>query len=152
MATALISVLPAIPSLVIPTDVVTVEPVPKEIKSEDYGPMTDSENVEKFVRDYFINAGVPELAEVARCESTFRHYDKNGQVLKGKVDSRDTGVMQINLHYHADTAEKLGLNVHNIDDQLAYSLNLHGRKGLKPWNASKPCWGKSVSHSEIAMK
>src|SRR5690606_20716583 len=90
------AVLPAIPSLVVPTEsAVTVETAPV-VKSEDYYPITDSKNVEKFVRDYF--AETPILAEIARCESTFRHYDKKtGQVLKGKVDSRDTGVMQINL-------------------------------------------------------
>lgn len=117
------------------------------IASENYGPMTDSENVEKFVKDYF--ADIPNLSRIAFCESTYRHYDKYGHVLKGKVDSRDVGVMQINLYYHAETAEKLGLDLYDIDDNVAYARYLYERDSSKPWNASKHCWDKP---SQIAQK
>ncbi len=150
MSSSAAAVLPAIPSLVVPTEsAVTVETAPV-VKSEDYYPITDSKNVEKFVRDYF--AETPILAEIARCESTFRHYDKKtGQVLKGKVDSRDTGVMQINLYYHADTAEKLGLNLHDVDDNVAYAKYLYEKQGAKPWMSSSACWSKDHG-TEIAKR
>ena len=95
--------------------------------------------VEAKVRAYF--ADIPIMAEIARCESTFRHRLADGSVLRGYVDSADTGVMQINLRYHAATAERLGLDLEDIYDNMAYARNLYERKGTQPWNASAPCWG-----------
>ena len=95
--------------------------------------------VEAKVRAYF--ADIPIMAEIARCESTFRHRLSDGTVLRGYVDSDDTGVMQINLRYHANTAERLGLDLEDIYDNMAYARNLYERKGTQPWNASAPCWG-----------
>src|SRR5690606_29289590 len=113
-------------------------PVKKEIRSEDYMPITDSKNVEKFVNDYF--ADVPLLAKIAKCESRYRQYDSKGDVLKGEQNRSDRGVMQINLYYHGDTAAKLGLDVHNIDDNVAYARHLYEKQGSKPWNSSSKCW------------
>ena len=101
--------------------------------------------VEAKVRAYF--ADIPIMAEIARCESTFRHRLSDGSVLRGYVDSADTGVMQINLRYHAVTAERLGLDLEDIYDNMAYARNLYERKGTQPWNASAPCWG----HHHLAV-
>lgn len=124
-------------------------PAPKEIKSEDYMPITDSKNVEKFINDYFED--IPLMKQIAKCESRYRQYGSNGEVLKGEQNRLDRGVMQINLHYHGETAAKLGLDVHNIDDNVAYARYLYEKQGSKPWNSSSPCWGKYVG-SEIARK
>jgi len=121
----------------------------KEIRSEDYLPITDSKNVEKFVNDYF--ADIPIMAEIAKCESRYRHYNSNGDVLKGVENKSDRGVMQINLWYHEETAGKLGLDIHNIDDNVAYARYLYEKQGAKPWMASSPCWAK-FSQTEIARK
>ncbi|MBI2065769.1 MAG: hypothetical protein HYT68_01730 [Candidatus Zambryskibacteria bacterium] len=130
-------------------EIVVVEPAPKEIKTEDYQPITDPKNVEKFVNDYF--ADIPVLAEIAKCESRYRHYNSSGDVLKGKKNSFDRGVMQINILYHAETAEKLGLNVHNLDDNVQYARYLYEKQGAKPWMSSSACWAK-FSRSEIAKR
>lgn len=100
-------------------------------------------DVETAVADYF--ADIPELVSVARCESQFRHTLKDGSVLRGIVDPRDIGVMQINTYYHGETAEKLGLDLSNFADNMAYARVLYEKQGLKPWSASKPCWGKTIA-------
>ena len=126
---------------------VTVEPVPKEVKAEDYQPITDSKNVEKFVNDYF--ADIPVLAKIAKCESRYRQFNSEGEVLRGKQNRYDRGVMQINVLYHAKTAEELGLDIHNIDDNVAYARYLYEKEGAKPWMSSSTCWAK-FHPSEIA--
>lgn len=85
------------------------------------------------------------MIQVARCESTFRHTLADGSVLRGKVDSADTGVMQINKRYHAATAEKLGLDLENIYDNMKYARYLYEKQGTQPWNASSPCWGRTIA-------
>jgi len=96
------------------------------------------------VREYFRD--IPIMAEVARCESTFTHHTADGSVLRGKVDQRDTGVMQINTYYHEQTAVSMGLDVENFYDNLAYARNLYERQGVQPWSASQPCWGGHLAY------
>ena len=100
----------------------------------------DSKIVENRVRAYFEET--PILAEVARCESQFRQFGKDGDVLRGVVVSDDLGVMQINNYFHGDTAEKLGHDLHTLEGNLAYAKYLYEKQGLKPWKASAPCWDK----------
>ncbi len=102
-----------------------------------------SENTEAIVRDYFKD--IPVMAEVARCESTFRHHNADGSVLVGRVDSDDTGVMQINKRYHEETAIAMGFNLDDIYDNMAFARNLYERQGVQPWSASMPCWGGSLA-------
>lgn len=85
------------------------------------------------------------MIQIARCESTFRHTLADGTVLRGRVDAADTGVMQINLRYHGDTAEKLGLDLTDIYDNMAYARNLYERQGTSPWSASAPCWAPTIA-------
>ena len=144
--------LPAIPSLVMPgakVEVTVEQPVPKEVKAEDYQPITDSKNIERFVNDYF--ADIPILAEIAKCESRYRHLNKSGAVLKGDRNSFDRGVMQINILYHAKTLERLELDVHNLDDNVRYARYLYEKEGAKPWMSSSACWAK-FNQSEIARR
>jgi hypothetical protein len=85
------------------------------------------------------------MIQVARCESTFRHTLEDGSVLKGRVDRRDTGVMQINTGYHAKTAHKLGLDLLDLEDNMAYARYLYEKQGTQPWSASEPCWGRTLA-------
>ena len=98
---------------------------------------------ESIVREYF--SDIPVMVQVARCESTFRHTLADGSVLKGRVDPADTGVMQINKRYHESTANKLGLNLENIYDNMAYARHLYDTQGTQPWSASSPCWGRTLA-------
>lgn len=99
---------------------------------------------EAAVREYF--ADIPVMIEVARCESHFRHTLADGTVLRGVVDSRDTGVFQINTYYHAKTAAAMGLDLTVLEDNLAYARNLYVRQGTQPWSASRPCWGAQLAY------
>ncbi len=83
------------------------------------------------------------MAEVARCESTFRHTLEDGSVLRGVVDSRDTGVMQINTYYHGEAAAAMELDLEDFYHNMAYARDLYERQGTQPWSASRPCWGSS---------
>jgi hypothetical protein len=104
-------------------------------------------DVEGIVRSYFKD--IPLLAEVARCESTFIHIDPNtDSVKRGHMNPADLGVMQINEYYHRETAERLGLELHKLEDNLAYARYLYNRDGIQPWSASKHCWG----NKSLAMR
>ncbi len=95
------------------------------------------------VREYFKD--IPIMIQVARCESTFRHTLADGSVLRGVVDKADTGVMQINTRYHGTTAVELGLDLQILEDNLAYARYLYETQGTKPWNASAPCWNRTLA-------
>ena len=132
------------------TDIeIPAEPAYEKVQTEDYLPITDPKNVEKFVNDYF--ADIPVLAEIAKCESHYRHFNSNGEILKGDKNSYDRGVMQINVLYHAKTAQKLGLDVHDLDDNVAYARYLYEKQGAKPWMSSSACWAR-FNQSEIAKR
>lgn len=102
--------------------------------------------LESFVREYF--ADNPVLAEIAKCESRFRHFGKNG-VLRGDYDWNDLGVMQINERYHAERAEKNGFDIHTLEGNLGYARWLYEREGFQPWKSSRACWKGAET---LAMK
>ena len=92
----------------------------------------------RFVTEVF--AEQPALIKVAFCESSLEHTEEDGSVKRGDVDSRDTGLMQINKGYHAKKAKELGLNLENQEDNAKYAIWLFENQGLQPWSSSKPCW------------
>jgi hypothetical protein len=124
-------------------------PLIHEVRSEDYEPITDPKNVERFLKDYF--SDIPLLAKIGACESHNRQYDSHGNVLRGEKTPLDRGVMQINLGYHQDTMEKMGLDVNSIDDNVAFARYLYEKFGAKPWASSQACWSKSMN-SDLAKK
>lgn len=115
-----------------------------EIKTASAVPKTARETVSQYFAD------IPELIEVARCESRFRHYDSEGRVLRGEINSGDVGVMQVNIYYHEETARKLGLDLYSMEGNMAYARSLYEREGLTPWNSSSKCWRGKVT--ELALK
>lgn len=100
----------------------------------------DTKMIEKYVRENY--ADTPILIDIARCESTFMQYDKNGQLVRGRVNNADVGVMQINEKYHLETASKLGYNIHTVEGNVAYAKYLYENQGAAPWLASSKCWSK----------
>lgn len=108
------------------------------------------QSLEDYVREYFKDD--PVLAEVARCESTFRHLKKDGSIVRGKVNDRDIGVMQINTDYHEVTAEKLGFDLETLEGNLAYAKYLYEKEGTTPWLSSSPCWGKENHVPKVLAK
>ncbi len=109
---------------------------PAEMQVVDH-PLT----LEEYIREYFKET--PMLAEIAKCESRFRHFGTNGKVLRGELTAEDIGVMQINSFYHEDRAEKLGFDLHTLDGNLAYAKWLYNKESAAPWYSSSKCWQKS---------
>jgi len=101
------------------------------------------EEVSQYIKEYFSEA--PIMAEVARCESTYRHLNLSGDVLRGNVNAADIGVMQINERYHGKQASNLGVDIYTLEGNLAYAKYLYEKEGLKPWRSSAKCWNQSLS-------
>lgn len=121
---------------IVPNDASSTNKIPSIIASHDRAA------VEEYLKKNF--ADTPILVEIAKCESEFRQFHKNGDLLRGRVDNADVGVMQINERYHLETSKKLGFNIHTIEGNIAYAKYLYEKSGSKPWSASQPCWGKTV--------
>lgn len=91
---------------------------------------------------------VPAMKPVCACESAGspdaepRHYLPDGTVIRGHVNPNDIGACQINLTYHQDTAESMGLDLFDRDDNIRYANWLYRQEGFQPWHWSKPCHGK----------
>lgn len=116
---------------------------PAQVGIATIGEVTQSSTyVEQYTRIYF--SDIPIMTEIAECESKFRHFDHNGNVLRGEKNRRDVGVMQINEDYHLETALELGIDLYTLEGNLAYARELHDRYGTKPWKYSKRCWGGMV--------
>jgi len=120
---------------------------PVEVKSEVQVP--NNKDLEKKAREFFKND--PLLVDIARCESRFRQYDTDGESLRGKINRSDIGLMQINEYYHADTAKKLGLDIHTIEGNMAYAKYLYDKEGAQPWVSSSKCWSGSLKSGELAV-
>ena len=108
-------------------------PTSIESKSDISAPTT-----KEIVKDYFKD--IPILAKVAQCESEFRQFDANGEVLRGIANSFDVGVMQINEKYHLERSKGMNMNIYSTIGNLEYARALYNDSGTAPWSASKPCW------------
>ena len=80
------------------------------------------------------------LVDIARCESNFHQFDKDGNIIRGVVNNLDIGVMQINERYQGDTAKKLGLDIYTVTGNVAYAKHLYEEQGAQPWSSSSKCW------------
>ena len=108
------------------TEVVTVGNVTQQVYAEQY------------VRTYF--SDIPIMAEISRCESRFRQFNINGNVLRGEQNQQDIGIMQINEKFHLNTALKMDIDLYTLDGNLSYARKLYEKMGTKPWKYSKKCW------------
>ncbi len=102
----------------------------------------NSKVVEAYVKTQY--ADEPLLIEIARCESTFRQFDSTGNIIRGKVNNKDVGVMQINERYHAEDSAKLGYNIYTTEGNVAFGRYLYKKYGSQPWISSSPCWSSGT--------
>lgn len=103
--------------------------------------MKDSKNIENYLKEQY--ADEPILVEIAWCESRYRQFSDDGTVIRGNVNREDVGVMQINEHFHADTAKKMKLDIYTVEGNVAFGKYLYDKYGTDPWSSSKKCWGSS---------
>src|SRR3989338_2804861 len=122
----------------VPLEGATVARAKIAASAQETAPVNQPLTLEEYVRLYYHDA--PILAEIARCESRFRHTGEDGKVIRGEASREDVGVMQINEFYHEERAEKLGLNLHTLQGNLAYAKWLYGKEGTLPWYSSAKCW------------
>jgi len=109
---------------------------------QQYATSTNPAVVELLVRSYF--ADTPILGEIAKCESEFIQFNKDGSIHRGVANTKDVGVMQINEHYHLQTAKELGYNIYTLQGNMDYAKYLYDQEGVAPWSASSGCWKKSA--------
>ena len=102
---------------------------------------SSSKTTKQIVQEYF--ADTPVLIDVASCESHFTQFDADGTVHRGVVNPQDVGVMQINEKYHLSESEKLGLDIHTLEGNMAYAKYLYEKQGTRPWEYSSKCWNKT---------
>ena len=122
----------------------------ESIVDETYSEISEQVKVkttEEIITEHFIDT--PILKKIASCESQYRQFDETGAVLRGKVNSQDIGVMQINEKYHLKEAQKLGLDIYTLEGNLDYAKHLYEKQGVKPWVHSSTCWDKS---NEFALR
>lgn len=67
------------------------------------------------------------MVAIISCESGFTHYTEKGDIIRGRVDSRDTGVAQINRGYHPD------VNSEDFWENISYARKLYDEQGVQPW-------------------
>ncbi len=93
----------------------------------------------------------PALRPVCGCESSYegtwkgepQQFETNGEVRRGRVNRADVGMCQINLFYHGEAAEKMGVDLFTKEGNITYANHLYETQGLGPWIWSKPCWNKA---------
>lgn len=98
--------------------------------------------VEKKVREYF--AEIPDMVEIARCESNFRQYTDSGNVLRGGMNNQMVGVFQFNESLHSADAKKLGFDINTLEGNLAYAKYVYDSQGNTPWISVRHCWENPV--------
>ncbi len=120
----------------------------ESIVDETYSEISEQvKTTEQIIAEHFTDT--PILKKIAACESQSRQFDETGSVLRGRVNSQDVGVMQINEKYHLKEANKLGLDIYTIEGNIDYAKHLYETQGVKPWVHSSTCWDKS---NEFALR
>lgn len=97
------------------------------------------DNIEKEIPE---TPEIPEILDkIAMCESSNRHFNNSGEVLRGTINPSDIGKYQINEKYWKEKAEELGFDIYTEEGNEAMALWLYEHYGTKCWAWSKPCWG-----------
>ncbi len=110
-------------------------------------PLKEPAEIEAYLRKEF--ADDPILVEIAWCESRFKQFNPDGTVVRGRVNSKDVGLMQINERFHAEDAVEKGYDIYTVEGNIAFGKYLHDKFGTDPWKLSRKCWGQS---GDIAKK
>ena len=105
--------------------------------------MYEAETIEYSIEET-IKLAFPEAPEtmvaIAKCESSLRQFELDGvTALKGRASS-DVGVFQIN-YVHWERAERLGIDLHTLEGNIAFAKLLFDNRGTGDWYMSKHCWG-----------
>lgn len=74
------------------------------------------------------------MVSVAKGESGLKQWHDNGTLVTGIVDSRDSGLFQINSGYWDAEAKRLGLDYKNsIEDNVKMARHIADVQGITAW-------------------
>lgn len=107
-------------------------------------------HVRTITTQFFEDNDAAEMLPVIRCESHFRHYEKDGTPLKNREGSSAIGVAQILASQHPDPRiierynKKFDMDM-TVDDfdittlagNLGYALVLYKVRGTRDWECGK---------------
>ena len=83
----------------------------------------------------------PTLAfDIARCESRLQQFREDGSLVRGRKNSYDVGVFQINEEYHLERSKALGFDIYTAAGNIEYAMWLMKRDGTRHWRWSEGCW------------
>lgn len=85
---------------------------------------------------------IPMLVKICNAESGGKQFNKNGDVLRGKVNPSDIGFCQINEYINNDEARRLGYDIYTEQGNKDYAIYLYLTRGTAPWNSSRAVWSK----------
>jgi len=101
--------------------------------------LTMPEMIDKYSKKYNVLAHT--MTVIIKCESKAYPKAINENInKKGVVWSRDYGPFQINDYFHKVPAEKMGLSIYDLEDNIEYGAYLLSKNGTQPWKASSYCW------------
>ncbi len=79
---------------------------------------------------------VPKMAKIAYCESGYKQFDSEGNVLKSKTN--DYGLFQINSDTWDKKAKEIGLDYKNSStDNIKMARYIYERQGIGAWTCAK---------------
>lgn len=81
---------------------------------------------------------------IAQCEGEFKQFNKDGTILRGRINPHDIGIMQINSDHHEDTYLSMKIDVFTPRGNIEYGKVLFDQSGMAPWEASRPCWKNKI--------
>lgn len=86
------------------------------------------------------------LERIAVCESGGYQFYPEGHPKEGQLvvsHTNDVGKYQINVHYHLERSQQLGLDIYTEIGNTEYAYLLFAEQGSNPWSASESCWKDS---------
>ncbi len=102
--------------------------------------------LEEMTKQKLKEANATAMIPVIDCESNFRQYDENGNLLRNPTVRDVVGIMQLREKYHPDPAilteyntehgtklEAEDFNIRVPEDNVEYGIILFKVKGLEPW-------------------
>ena len=106
--------------------------------------------IKPFVQEFFTQNDAAEMLSIINCESGFKQFDKDGEVLKNKEGSSAVGIAQIIASKHPDQKVLNRYNKRNNTDltvrdfdittlmgNVGYALVLYKVRGTQDWECAK---------------
>ena len=84
------------------------------------------------------------LQAISWCESQYRQYDKDENVLRGEINPKDVGLFQFNERWWLDFAVENDYNIYTSYGRTELALYVYKTKGTKDWRYSETCWGEKM--------